>query len=178
LYGHSIFKMDPTGNVLWCKQLNPVEYLYNLAVTPAGEVYWIGYDNFGIYPDDRIMIVKFSTDGVYEWATSVYRSGFNLQVPWYASCNGASIKYDTLLISVSANYSADESYVMKLPLTQLVGQYGDLTFEDSTNDIAFNDISTSSLNTPYIITDEDPTVSQTAVFGNVSISQTLQVTEI
>jgi len=145
-YGRSIYAFDTrTGSVVWTKQSDFDDNAYHLAVTPLGSVYWVGeasWDQVG-GDDSRtiITILKFRQGGELEWGTGIryVPSEDDFEVTGWDSggTSGAQIIGDALLITAEVQLDGpDTETILKLPLTQVLGTYGDYEFFDITSEVS------------------------------------------
>lgn len=182
-YGNSIFALDTvTGNVLWTKQIENAASAFHLTVSRDG-VYWVGeedWDDVG-GPDGReiITIMKFSLTGDFEWATGIRYTPADddFEVTGWSSggTSGAQIVRDALLITAEVQLDGlDTETILKLPLTQVLGTYGDYEFFDITNELEFT--SPPAVPVPYSATLSPATAPVLATFSVDAI--TLEQTKI
>jgi hypothetical protein len=145
-YGRSIYAFDTrTGSVVWTKQSDFGDNAYHLAVTPLGSVCWVGEANWDqVGGDDSrtvVTILKFRPDGELEWGTGIryVPSEDDFEVTGWDSSgtSGAQIAGDALLITAEVQLDGpDTETILKLPLTQVLGTYGDYEFFDITNEVS------------------------------------------
>ena len=146
-YGESIYALNTnTNSVVWTKQNDSGENSYHLATTPSGSVYWVGeddWDDVGGEDNRRIItILKFDPSGIFEWGTGIryVPSDDDFEVTGWddRGTSGAQIIRDALLITAEVQLlGLDTETILKLPLTQVLGTYGDYEFFDITNEVSF-----------------------------------------
>ena len=183
-YGRSIYAFDTrTGSVVWTKQDDSGDNAYHLAVTPLGSVYWVGEENWeDVGGDDSrtiITILKFGTGGNLDWATGIryVPSDNDFEVTGWDSVgtSGAQIVGDALLITAEVQLDGpDTETILKLPLTQVLGTYGDYEFFDITNEVSLTSPAPASV--PAIPT-LSPTTSPTPV-SYVPVEMVIEQTKI
>lgn len=168
-YGNSIFKLNSDGTFAWARTLisnEPSFYndnIYALAVSPEGDVFWVGdrrdcdWINDCIIDADYIVINKFNTNGVYQWSTAIGSDDdpyFNIEIgSWNYSQDAAKIRNGILMI-VGVNFDEinQNEYLFKLPLTQVTpGQYGEQTFYDITSYLTSQTITSTILSSTYTV---------------------------
>jgi len=147
-YGESIYALDTnTNSVFWTKQNDSGENSYHLATTVSGSVYWVGeidWDQVGGEDVRRIItILKFTPFGVFEWGTGIryVPEEIDFEVTGWDDdgTSGAQIIRDALLITAELQLDGpDTETILKLPLTQVLGTYGDYEFFDITGEVSFN----------------------------------------
>ena len=146
-YGESIYALDTnTNSVVWTKQNDSGENSYHLATTVSGSVYWVGeidWDQVGGEDVRRIIIIlKFTPSGEFEWGTGIryVPAEIDFEVTGWDNdgTSGAQIIRDALLITAELQLPGlDTETILKLPLTQVLGTYGDYEFFDITGEVSF-----------------------------------------
>jgi hypothetical protein len=183
-YGESIYALNTnTNSVVWTKQNDSGENSYHLATTPSGSVYWVGeiyWDQVGGEDIRRIItILKFAPGGIFEWGTGIryVPSNTDFEVTGWDNdgTSGAQIIRDALLITAEVQLTGlDTETILKLPLTQVLGTYGDYEFFDITNEVSFT--SPTPVEIP-VIASLSPS-SSPLVAGYVPVNVAMEQTKI
>lgn len=148
-YDESMYALDNrTNEILWTKQYKGFgNDAYHLTATSTGEVYWVGESDWNDFggSDGRnvVTIIKLNQNGDLDWATGIryipVDDDFEV-TGWESgsSTSGAQIVNDALLITAEIQLSGpDTETILKLPLTQVLGTYGDYEFFDITDQVSF-----------------------------------------
>jgi hypothetical protein len=183
-YGESIYALNTnTNSVVWTKQNDSGENSYHLATTPSGSVYWVGEQDWDLVggEDNRriITILKFAPGGIFEWGTGIryVPSDDDFEVTGWddGGTSGAQIIRDALLITAEVQLlGLDTETILKLPLTQVLGTYGDYEFFDITNEVSFT--SPTPVEIP-VIASLSPS-SSPLVAGYVPVNVAMEQTKI
>ena len=183
-YGESIYALNTnTNSVVWTKQNDSGENSYHLATTPSGSVYWVGeidWDQVGGEDTRRLItILKFAPGGIFEWGTGIryVPSDDDFEVTGWddVGTSGAQIIRDALLITAEVQLPGlDTETILKLPLTQVLGTYGDYEFFDITNEVSFT--SPTPVEIP-VIASLSPS-SSPLVAGYVPVNVAMEQTKI
>jgi len=183
-YGQSIYAFNTrTGSVVWTKQNDSDGDSYHLATTASGSVYWVGeidWDQVGGEDERRLItILKFSPVGELEWGTGIryVPSEDDFEVTGWDSggTSGAQIVGDALLITAEVQLDGpDTETILKLPLTQVLGTYGDYEFFDITSEVSLTSpVAVETSATPSL----SPAASPTPV-SYVPVEMVIEQTKI
>ena len=168
-YGTSIFKINADGTFAWARTLTGEGVssyinngIYALAVSPEGDVFWVGdaYDcdwrNDCIIDANYIVVNKFDTDGNYQWSTAIGSDDnpyFDMYLAsWSYSEDAAKIRNGILMIVGYNNSGNENEYLFKLPLTQVTpAKYGEQYFYDITSYLTAESITSTILTSTYTV---------------------------
>jgi len=148
-YDMSMYALDTrTNEVLWTRQYDSFgNNAYHMTIAPTGEIYWVGEADWNDFGGDDgrnvVTIIKLDQSGNLDWATGIRYVPINddFEVTGWESGSGTSgvqIVKDALLITAEVQLvGPDTETILKLPLTQVLGTYGDYEFFDITGQISF-----------------------------------------
>lgn len=171
-YYQNLYKIDKDGNLVWVTQAD-VEWK-GLSVSSSGDVFLAGK---GLTSNTEVSYAKLDTNGVFQWSTNISYSGVgsialdvdgfnsNINAPTYIKDNVYTIPIDNYNVSLGEHIKME----VKLPLTQVVGVYGDYTFVDDTADFSFTPTTNTLVTINYTVA--DTTYITTNSTGTLGIPQ-------
>jgi outer membrane protein assembly factor BamB len=180
-YGESVYALDTrSGTVLWTKQNESNFGLndFHLAASPSGNVYWVGIERWddvgGGDARTLLKVIKLGEGGAVEWATGIRYLPTDddfVVTGWYsAGTSAARIVGDALLITGGVRLDGDlgTETILKLPLTQVLGTYGEYEFIDITDSLLLS--SPSPVEIPVTATLSNTASAQGVSFTTSSFS--------
>lgn len=175
-YFNTVAKYDSNGDFVWARVLSSsltANYVgcQGLGVSQNGHVFYLGPDSKGKIDnssgEDVFYITKMNKDGDLDFISYISGSYGLADVSWNYAQAMTTVKNNALNVCFESINRSEGSYFTKLPLTQVLGTYGDLQFIDITNDpnLEFQPFTyTSRISTVYTIVNSnlfDTTKSKT-----------------